>query len=219
MKFNIYFRQNLLLNLHDKIKSFRSIKSKVHDFSSNDQLKSKPLHKKERVIIENVKDRPEQRVHNSSKYDIEDKQSNFSYEEIPARNNTDTNNDNSSSGHPGEVIEIVKFSSELDTIEEESVDTNSTPIDNSIDDSINQQTDKDPAKILDPDTTHVTDLVKNFIKNTLPKKLKFDPQDLLFRIKNNYYLRNVTWETDYKLLTCKAQPFSQRISLLGEFYN
>lgn len=49
---------------------------------------------------------------------------------------------------------------------------------------------------------------------------KFDPQEMLerFRVENKYP-RNKTWESNYKLLVCKAQPFMQRLSVMGEFFN
>ncbi|XP_044254024.1 ER degradation-enhancing alpha-mannosidase-like protein 2 [Tribolium madens] len=61
------------------------------------------------------------------------------------------------------------------------------------------------------------------LKNEENKKSKsgkkFDEQEMLERFrtesKNN---RNTTWETNYKLLTCKAQPFLQKLSILGEFF-
>lgn len=48
---------------------------------------------------------------------------------------------------------------------------------------------------------------------------KFDVQQMLERFRNDdSYKRNATWENNYKLLSCKAQPFLQRFSILGEFF-
>ncbi|CAG9865337.1 unnamed protein product [Phyllotreta striolata] len=49
---------------------------------------------------------------------------------------------------------------------------------------------------------------------------KFDPQDMLERFRSeNKYPRNASWESNYKLLSCKGQPFLQRMSIMGEFFN
>lgn len=63
--------------------------------------------------------------------------------------------------------------------------------------------------------------VKNFIERILPNHTKqFDPQDMLEKIRTKkIYPRNTTWEQNYRILSCKAQPFIQRISVLGEFFN
>lgn len=46
-----------------------------------------------------------------------------------------------------------------------------------------------------------------------------DPQQMLERIRTeNRYPANSSWEVNYKLLSCKAQPFLQRISILGEVF-
>lgn len=48
----------------------------------------------------------------------------------------------------------------------------------------------------------------------------FDPQQMLERIrKENKYFRDEAWQQNYKILSCKAQPFLQRISIMGEFFN
>lgn len=48
---------------------------------------------------------------------------------------------------------------------------------------------------------------------------KFDVQEMLERFRrDNTYKKNSTWENNYKLLSCKAQPFLQRFSILGEFF-
>lgn len=48
----------------------------------------------------------------------------------------------------------------------------------------------------------------------------FDPQQMLERFRReNKYPRNETWENNYELLSCRAQKFLQRISIMGEFFN
>lgn len=62
----------------------------------------------------------------------------------------------------------------------------------------------------------LTDFVHSILMSTLPIKPKFNPQDLLEKIRNNGM--NRTQSKNYKLLTCKAQPYLQRVTVLGEFY-
>lgn len=64
----------------------------------------------------------------------------------------------------------------------------------------------------------IAELVQNMFKTKVYQKTKFDPQMLLNKIKQKGHHRNASWATNYGLLTCKAQPFLQRITLLGEFY-
>lgn len=45
-------------------------------------------------------------------------------------------------------------------------------------------------------------------------------QALLERVRREKkYERNITWEGDYQLLRCQAQPFYTKITLNGEFYD
>lgn len=62
----------------------------------------------------------------------------------------------------------------------------------------------------------LTEFVHSILKSTLPPKPKFNPQDLLEKIRANGM--NRTYNKNYKLLTCKAQPYLQRITVLGEFF-
>lgn len=69
----------------------------------------------------------------------------------------------------------------------------------------------------------LTDFVHSILKTTaLSEKpyQKFDPQKLLDNIRKMNLKANITHlgETDYKLLTCKAQSYLQRISVFGEFF-
>ena len=75
------------------------------------------------------------------------------------------------------------------------------------------------VKITKPlsDNSVLTDFVKTILKTTTKPK-KFDSQLLLEKIRENKFSMNETWETKYELLTCKAQPYLQRISVMGEFY-
>ncbi|XP_033216562.1 ER degradation-enhancing alpha-mannosidase-like protein 2 isoform X3 [Belonocnema kinseyi] len=56
------------------------------------------------------------------------------------------------------------------------------------------------------------------LEEQVPKK-KFEPQAMLENIrKGNLYPMNLTAKIDYQTLSCKAQPFLQRISIVGEFF-
>lgn len=62
----------------------------------------------------------------------------------------------------------------------------------------------------------LTEFVHSILKSALPPKPKFNPQDLLEKIRANGM--NGTYNKNYKLLTCKAQPYLQRVTVLGEFF-
>lgn len=67
----------------------------------------------------------------------------------------------------------------------------------------------------------LTEFVHSVLMSTLPPKPKFNPQDLLEKIRANNANRTsfvAVHKNNYKLLTCKAQPYLQRITALGEFY-
>lgn len=63
--------------------------------------------------------------------------------------------------------------------------------------------------------------IPTFIQQIFPGSVKkFNPQQMLERIRQDKkYIKNDTWQYNYKLLSCKAQPFLQRISIMGEFFN
>jgi len=58
-------------------------------------------------------------------------------------------------------------------------------------------------------------------RNTTPSpaKVRFEPQIMLENIRRkNLYPTNVTARQNYQLLSCQAQPFLQRMSIIGEFF-
>jgi mannosidase alpha-like ER degradation enhancer 2 len=53
-----------------------------------------------------------------------------------------------------------------------------------------------------------------------PAKPPFEPQALLERLRSEAkYKTNATWQQDYQLLSCAAQPFLQRLSMSGEIFD
>lgn len=62
----------------------------------------------------------------------------------------------------------------------------------------------------------LSEFVQSILKSTLPTKPKFDPQRLLEKIRVHASYRNIS--QNFELLTCKAQPYLQRVSVLGEFF-
>jgi ER degradation enhancer, mannosidase alpha-like 2 len=64
----------------------------------------------------------------------------------------------------------------------------------------------------------LTDFVHSILKKNQPIKTKFDAQTLLEKVRKTGYYRNETWTKQYGLLTCQAQPYLQRVTVLGEFY-
>jgi mannosidase alpha-like ER degradation enhancer 2 len=66
----------------------------------------------------------------------------------------------------------------------------------------------------------LTDFVQAILKSSSSQK-PFNEQQLLQRIRSEgakAYPKNESWSSRYDLLTCKAQPYLQRISVMGEFY-
>lgn len=63
--------------------------------------------------------------------------------------------------------------------------------------------------------------VVDFVREIFMQPVKrFDPQEQLERIRSErVYGINETWAGNYGLLSCKAQPFLQKMSILGEFFN
>lgn len=61
------------------------------------------------------------------------------------------------------------------------------------------------------------EFVQTIIKVT-GRSNSFDPQSFLEHIRTNGVYRNESWSTEYHLLRCKAQPFLQRLSVLGQFF-
>lgn len=66
------------------------------------------------------------------------------------------------------------------------------------------------------DSNYISEFVKTILKTTQKPK-KFDSQALLEKIRAMNIPRNVTWDTHYEIMTCKAQPYLQRLSVMGEF--
>lgn len=65
----------------------------------------------------------------------------------------------------------------------------------------------------------LSEFVQTLLKSTQKPRRKFEPQELLKKIKTEGQHRNETWNDQWELLMCKAQPFLQRMSVWGEFFN
>lgn len=75
---------------------------------------------------------------------------------------------------------------------------------------------------LTSNSSNILQLVPEFLQKYIkPEPKKFDAQVMLNRIKADLtkYPRNSSWESNYSLLSCRAQPFLQRLSLIGEFFD
>ncbi|GAB0087149.1 alpha-1,2-Mannosidase [Sergentomyia squamirostris] len=68
----------------------------------------------------------------------------------------------------------------------------------------------------------LAEFVQSILKSTQPVRPKFDPQNLLEKIRRGQHYqtaRNFTLDSDnYRLLTCPAQNYLQRLSIHGEFF-
>lgn len=126
-----------------------------------------------------------------------------------------------------EPIEIVKLPS--GALESDNVDTKKKIAngDEKSDENENFTTSSKDAKkenhsvgsrSAEKNNSILTDFVQAILKTTSRRVKKFDPQTLLEKIRENGFPRNESWSQRYELLTCKAQPYMQRISVLGEFY-
>lgn len=68
-------------------------------------------------------------------------------------------------------------------------------------------------------TSSSANLNKEEIATVQIKEKIFIPQLMLERFRReNKYPRNETWKNNYELLSCKAQHFLQRLSIMGEFF-
>ncbi|KAF7267328.1 hypothetical protein GWI33_019446 [Rhynchophorus ferrugineus] len=68
-------------------------------------------------------------------------------------------------------------------------------------------------------SSNSTNQTKHDVTTTQTEKKIFIPQLMLERFRReNKYPRNTTWENNYELLSCKAQHFLQRLSIMGEFF-
>lgn len=78
--------------------------------------------------------------------------------------------------------------------------------------------DNDSFNLKFNDIKNNTDLYQNPDINQITK---FVPQVMLEKIRNksSRYHKNDTWNSNYKLLSCKAQPFIHKLSIFGEFFN
>lgn len=87
-------------------------------------------------------------------------------------------------------------------------------------DNIFKAEDNDAEEIVKSSQNNsiLSEFVQSLMKSSHAPTKKFDPQQLLNKIKESGSYRNATWNQEYKLLTCKSQPYSQRISVLGEFF-
>ena len=107
---------------------------------------------------------------------------------------------------PQKTSEIISESSEMSDN-----DIDNPPVEAKIDGSIIQK----------PVDSNNSNFVQDFVQAILKtgrKPKKFDAQQLLEKIREDKYPRNESWSQRFDLMTCKAQPYLQRISVMGEFY-
>lgn len=62
----------------------------------------------------------------------------------------------------------------------------------------------------------ITDFVQAMLRSKLPAASTFSAQRLLERVRQMDRRANVT--QDFRLLTCRTQPFLQRLAVMGEFF-
>jgi mannosidase alpha-like ER degradation enhancer 2 len=86
-----------------------------------------------------------------------------------------------------------------------------------------ETTDSFETSILSSDRQYsLPDVTQRNTRNATPsftRNSRFEPQTLLENIRRgNLYPTNVTARRNYQILSCQAQPFLQRISIIGEFF-
>lgn len=88
--------------------------------------------------------------------------------------------------------------------------------------SSDMQIDKNNPTLTSSNKTLLAEFVQSIIATTFSEtRPQFDVQELLVKIRSQNSQRLVSRlkaSHRYELLTCKSQPFLQRISILGEFY-
>lgn len=68
-------------------------------------------------------------------------------------------------------------------------------------------------------TSVFQEFVQTIIKATThPSKSDFDPQAFLENVRSKNVRRNESWAKEHHLLTCRQQPFLQRMAVLGQFF-
>lgn len=84
---------------------------------------------------------------------------------------------------------------------------------------INTAEEENPQSInstIETDNNLFVQVLKDILDG---EEKKFNPQEMLERFRaENKYVRNETWENNYKLLYCQGQPFLQKLSILGEVF-
>ncbi|XP_017769609.1 PREDICTED: ER degradation-enhancing alpha-mannosidase-like protein 2 [Nicrophorus vespilloides] len=61
----------------------------------------------------------------------------------------------------------------------------------------------------------IPEFVEQVFSNT---EKKYNLQELLLKIREQNTIRNTSFSKDYKLLSCQAQPFMQKLSIFGEMF-
>lgn len=118
-----------------------------------------------------------------------------------------------------EPIEIVKLSPS-DALDSDNL-VSTTEAELSEDENFTaveiKPTEKVVQKPVDSNHSIFTEFVEAILKSAKRPKKPFDPQELLEKIRKNKAPRNESWAQRYDLMTCKAQPYLQRMSMMGEF--
>lgn len=123
---------------------------------------------------------------------------------------------------------------EFVAFDEESADTTPVPVAQQISSDFQDQRPQSSSDQLLADiaakekgTNNITAFVHSILKSALPAAPRFDAQRLLEKVRSNEALRllqrpgprNGTQPAvGYRWLTCRAQPFLHRISVMGEFF-
>ena len=125
---------------------------------------------------------------------------------------------------PLEALDSDAISSKPTVVEEDAPIVRKIEIEDTIvkGPSIDNKTiEKDYNRIINNHSESNNSFLADFAQilhfTNIPRK-KFDSQKLLEKIRVHGYQKNESLTTKYELLTCKAQPYLQRISVMGEFY-
>lgn len=150
--------------------------------------------------------------------------------------NMNSNNENTSNKNTDDVkfVEPIKVEESAETIPtyygNEEQDENTVLPDkiqtvtgvgsiNELTENDNEST-KDLFRDIEENYTLLPEFVNQFLTQTQNMRPKFDPQRMLERLRSDKrYERNTTWENNFQMLSCEAQPFLQKISLVGEFFD
>lgn len=118
-----------------------------------------------------------------------------------------------------EIDEIDEIEEDLNFVNSKTVSPPPNDLLNDEDDDVENIEAYDIENIETYDTENENEFLNQSDKEEEIVKKKFEPQTMFENIRQrNLYPMNFTTKLNYHTLSCRAQPFLQRISIVGEFF-